>query len=77
MARHRTYTVQTAGRLPKLVVCDRLTETEQYLEFWLDDEPEPVLVLRVPRDGTQWQLKSKRGRHPAPEAPSRSGESSS
>src|SRR5207249_3240795 len=64
VAAHRTYSVRVQGQMPKVVVCDRLVESETDLEFWIDERDVPLLALRVPRENATWQLVSNKGRKP-------------
>jgi hypothetical protein len=58
--RYDVYEVRRQGRLPLIVTCRLLIESDDELDFVADG----VTVVRVPRAEAEWVLRSRNGTRP-------------
>jgi hypothetical protein len=58
--RYDVYEVRRRGRLPLIVTCRLLIESDDELDFTADG----VTVVRLPRAEVEWVLRSRNGTHP-------------
>jgi hypothetical protein len=58
--RYDVYEVRRRGRLPLIVTCRLLIESDDELDFVADG----VTVVRVPRAEAEWVLRSRNGTRP-------------